>query len=79
MPLAKNLLDRRDATIVQHDLGVRGQALPHRRPRGEDHQVAFMKAGGEAVEVFEAGLDAGNLAFGLVEALDHLERARREL
>jgi hypothetical protein len=38
-----------------------------------------VEACGEAVEVFEAGLDAGYLALLFVEALDHLQRPRRKL
>src|SRR5215213_7252384 len=67
------------AAVVEHYLGVGAQALAHGRSRGEYYEVAFVETGGEAVEVFEAGLDAGYLAFLLVEALDHLQGTRSEL
>src|SRR5215217_5044793 len=67
------------AAVGIYDEAIPLQALPHRRPRGEYDQVALVEARGEAVEVFEARLDAGYLALLLVEALDHLEGAGREL
>src|SRR5215208_4355454 len=67
------------AAVGIYDEAIPLQALPHRRPRGEYDQVALVEARGEAVEVFEACLDARYLALLLVEALDHLQGARREL
>src|SRR5829696_6800581 len=79
LPPGIDLFDGLDAAVVEHYLGVSAQALAHRRPRGEYDQVALVEACGEAVEVFEACLDARYLALLLVEALDHLQGARREL
>src|SRR3712207_8838726 len=50
--------------------------LSHRRPGGEYDEVAVMEAGGQAVEVLEAGLDAGDLALGLVEPLEDRKSTR---
>ena len=47
--------------------------LPHAGPRRQDHQVARLEAAGQAVEVGEAGGDAGDLLLALVELLDGLE------
>src|SRR5215203_6337673 len=67
------------AAVGIYDEAIPLQALPHRRPRGEYDQVALVEACGEAVEIFEACLDARYLTLLLVEALDHLQGARREL
>src|SRR5215212_8563992 len=67
------------AAVGIYDEAIPLQALPHRRPRGEYDQVALVEARGEAVEVFEACLDARYLALLLVEVLDHLQGTRREL
>src|SRR5215213_10876850 len=74
-----DLFDGVDAAVVEQDLGVRAQALAHRRSRGENDQVALVEARGEAVEVFEARLDTRYFALLLVEALDHLKGTGREL
>jgi hypothetical protein len=58
---------------------VEGQRFPHRRPRRDDDQVGGLEAGGEAVEVGEAGGDAGDLAVVLVEALDGFEGAGEDV
>src|SRR5215211_7685664 len=79
LPPGVDLFDGLDAAVVEHYLGVRAQAFAHRRPRCEYDQVALVEARGEAVEVFEARLDAGYLALLLVEALDHLQGTWREL
>src|SRR5215218_7298407 len=63
------------AAVGIYDEAIPLQALPHRRPRGEYDQVALVEARGEAVEVFEACLDARYLALLLVEAL--LSRVER--
>jgi hypothetical protein len=58
---------------------VQGERLPHRWPCRDDDEVGRLEAGGEAVEVGEAGGDAGDLAVVLVEALDRLEGAGEDV
>ncbi len=63
---------------------VRGHAererrLAHRRARRDDHQVARLEAGGEAVDVAEARRRAGDVGAGLVEPRDRLERVLEQL
>src|SRR5215204_2110434 len=79
LPFGVDLLDGLDAAVVEHYLGVRAQTFSHSRPSSKYYKITLMEAGGKAVEVFEAGLDAGYLALLLVEALDHLQGPRREL
>src|ERR671919_865431 len=55
------------------DQRIRLDALPHRWSCRDDDEVGGLEAGGEAVEVREAGGDAGDLAVVLVEALDGLQ------
>ena len=58
---------------------VQGERLPHRWSCRDDDEVGRLEAGGEAVEVGEAGGDAGDLAVVLVEALDRLEGAGEDV
>ena len=55
----------------------RERGLAHRRPRREHDQVACLQAGGEPVEVVEAGADAGHflgaVLVQLVDAVDQLD------
>ena len=53
--------------------GERG--LAHRRAAGEDDQVRGLQAAQLAVEVAQAGRDAGDVAVALVGGLRHVERA----
>ena len=50
---------------VQHQAG-----LAHRRAGGDDHQVAGLQAARLAVDVVEAGRDAGDVALVLEQLLD---------
>ena len=55
------------------------QNLPYGKlARGEYDQVALVETGRLLVEILEPGLDAGDLAFLLVEALYHIQGAGRE-
>ena len=63
---------------------VRGHAqrearLPHARPGGEDDEVAGLEAGGEVVDVLEAGGDAGDVGAVLVQRGDAFEAFLQEL
>ena len=65
------------------DAEVRGDAepqrgLPHRRPCGEDDEVAGLEAGGQPVEVAEPAGDPGHVDPGLVELRDPLEALGEE-
>ena len=51
----------------------RQRRLPHRRPRGDDDQVARLEARRELVELLEAGRRAGDVGARLVEVHDPLE------
>ena len=66
------------------DAEVRGDAererrLPHRRPRGEDDEVAGLEARRELVELLEARGDAGDVGARLVEVRDPLEALLEQL
>ena len=71
-----------DRRLVAH-AEVRGDAeaerrLPHRRARGEDHEVSRLEARGEEIELPEAGRDPGDLGARLVELRDALEALLEE-
>ena len=51
---------------VQHEAG-----LPHRRARGDDHQVGFLESRRHLVEIDEAARHAGDQPLVLLELLDH--------
>src|SRR5215210_6297027 len=51
----------------------RERRLPHRGTRRDDDQVAGLEAGGELVELLEAGWDARHVDPGFVEVHDPLE------
>ncbi len=57
----------------------RHRRLPHRRARGDDAEVALLKARRHAVEVREARGHAGDPGVGLLQALDVLERRPEDL
>ena len=75
--------EERDRRAVA-DRDVRGHAererrLPHRRTRRDDDEVARLEARGEAVEVAEPGRRPGDVAPGLVQLGDRLERVLEQL
>ena len=60
------------------DAEIRGRAererrLPHRRPGGEDDEVAGLETGGEVVDLLEPRRDAGDVGARLVQVHDPLE------
>ena len=65
------------------DAEVRGDAeperrLPHRGSRREDDEIAWLEAGGQEVELAEAGRDARDLDARLVQLRDALEALPEE-
>ena len=74
--------EERDRYLVPH-AEVRRHAepergLPHRGPRGEDHEVPGLEPRGQEVELAEAARDAGDLGACLVELGDPLEALLEE-
>ena len=58
---------------------IEGQRLPHRRPGRHDDQVGGLETRGEAIQVGEAGGDAGDLAVVFVEAFDGFQGAGEDV
>ena len=55
------------------------RGLPDRRPRGDDDEIARLKAGRQLVEIGEPGRHAGDELLALVRALDRREARVRQL